>query len=211
MKQLHSTRHHQQRRHRIWQLIRMQASNKHHVVAAIVAVHLDRRLVAQRSRELNLHHTDRGSEFEYTKSIEKISCHLFNITHQYQITSKYRLGEHEAWLHIDFAENWCCKEMAEVQAAHFGGSHCQVTLHTGVAYIGASENSKRTLSFCSLSDSTQHGPKAIWGHLKPFLLELKRTYPQLTVLHFMNDGPVPQYRRRGNMHLLANVPFDMGL
>ncbi|KAI0216194.1 hypothetical protein LSAT2_031760, partial [Lamellibrachia satsuma] len=184
MKELHSTRHHQQRRHRIWQLIRMQASNKHHVVAAIGAVHLDRRLVAQRSRELNLHHTDRGSEFE--------------------------LGEHEAWLHIDFAENWCCKEMAEVQAAHFGGSHSQVTLHTGVAYIGASENSKRAVSFCSLSDSMEHGPKAIWGHLKPFLLELKRTYPQLTVLHFMNDGPVPQYRGRGNMHLLANVPFDMG-
>ena len=119
------------------------------------------------------------NEEEYTKSIEKISCHLFNITHQYQITSKYRqtLGEHEAWLHIDFAENWCCKALAEVQAAHFGGSHSQVTLHALVTYIGASENSKRAVSFCCLSDSMEHGPKAIWGHLKPFLLELKRTYP----------------------------------
>ena len=111
----------------------------------------------QKTLRPKVHGNAKKLKEEYTKSIEKISCHLFNSTHQYHITSKYRqtLGEHEAWLHIDFAENWCCKGLGEVQAAHFGGSHSQVTLHTTVT--------KAPLNVCDGNDdqSTRDLPIAM--------------------------------------------------
>ena len=63
-------------------------------------------------------------------------------------------------LRIGVAKKWLRYRLQTLEEAS------QVTLHTGVAYIGASENSKRSVSFCSLSDSMEHGPKAIWGTLE---------------------------------------------
>lgn len=107
---------------------------------------------------------------------------------------------------VDFSENWQVKGLYEVQSAHFGASQSQVTLHTGVAYSAQ----KEPVAFCTLSDSPDHGPRAIWGHLVPVLEYFKDSYPHVKHLHFHTDGLVTQYRGRGNMHLLANIPFDFG-
>ena len=48
------------------------------------------------------------------------------------------------------------------------------------------------------------------GHLKPFLIELKRSQAQFSTPHFMSNGPVTQYKGRGNIHLMANIQFDLG-
>jgi len=42
------------------------------------------------------------------------------------------------------------------------------------------------------------------------LSDFKREFPDLDTLHVMSDGPVTQYRGRGNLHLLSNVPYDLG-
>ena len=36
--------------------------------------------------------------------------------------------------HVDFSENYTCKCSDEVQSMHFGGSHQQASVHTGVYY-----------------------------------------------------------------------------
>lgn len=131
----------------------------------------------------------------------KLSRHVFNIKHQDQsCREKCEIGltVEDLWLHMDFAENWSSKSFKEIQATHFGGSHFQISLHTGMAYTGSGK-----IPFCSISDLTDHGPISIWHHLKPELTHLKREYPLVERLHFISDGPVMQYRGRGNMHLMA--------
>ena len=97
---------------------------------------------------------------------------------------------------IDFSENFSCKYDREVQSAHFGGSKGQVSLHTGILYLGPGPT-PRVVGFCSISDNTDHTPAGIWAHLKPVL---QKHCPPAKVkkLHFVSDGPTSQYRNKSN-------------
>ena len=71
------------------------------------------------------------------------------------------MTSNECLLHIDFSENYCTKVHREIQSVHFGASEQQVSLHTEVLYIAHDDKPQ---IFCSMSDSLQHGPTAIWAH-----------------------------------------------
>ena len=105
---------------------------------------------------------------------------------------KRSLSSHECIIHVDFSENYLCKYSAEIQAVHFGASHQQATMHTGVLYAGEDAN---PLCFCTISQSKQKGPPAIWQHLDPVLDFIKARHPSVSVVHFFCDGPCTQYRR----------------
>lgn len=138
---------------------------------------------------------------------QKLGKHVYNIRHQYAALRglKENLREDEVILHIDFAENFQCKYNSEVQAVHFGDSHHQVSLHTGVAYTW-----KDVKSLCSISSSFRHDPSAIWAHLTQVLTYLRKQHPTATTLHVVSDGPTTQYRSKKNFFLLTNVPYQMG-
>ena len=165
--------------------------------------------VIKKTKKIRVQGTVKDLVKAYNARMQYFTKHCYNIKHQFDVCKMKResLAEDEVWLHIDFAENWCSKSLSEVQAAHFGGSHRQISLHTCVAYSG-SFSSKRCI--CSISDNTNHAPLAVWHHLRPILVDLKTEFPHLRRLHVMSDGPVTQYRGRENMHLLANVPYDLG-
>ena len=110
--------------------------------------------------------------------------------------------ECEAVLHIDFSENYACKLSTEIQSFHFGGSRRQATIHTAVLYTVHG-----TKSYATLSDCLRHDEWAVWAHLEPILKELRKTFPQITTLHILSDGPVTQYRNKNNFYLLSTVPF----
>lgn len=107
-------------------------------------------------------------------------------------------------IHIDFSENYNCKYGSEIQSMRFGSSKQQISLHTGVAYTR-----EITLLFCSVSDCLQHGPSGIWAHLHP-VLDYLRQEIDTTVIHFISDGPITQYRNKLNFYLLVNTIFDFG-
>ncbi|KAL2087166.1 hypothetical protein ACEWY4_018225 [Coilia grayii] len=138
---------------------------------------------------------------------DKLGKHVYNIRHQYAAIRglKETLREDELVLHVDLAENFQCKYSSEVQAVHFGDSHHQVSLHTGVAYT-----CREVKSICSISPSYRHDPSAIWAHLTPVLIYLIEKYPEATTLHVVSDGPTTQYRSKKNFFLLTNVPYQMG-
>lgn len=137
----------------------------------------------------------------------KMGRHSYNIKHQYSTLRELRenLSEDEVLLHVDFAENYLCKYASEIQAVHFGDSHQQVSLHTGVAYTKAAQS-----SYCTLSSSFRHDPPAIWAHLRPVLQHLQENNPSARVLHMVSDGPTTQYRSKKNFFLLSTEPFKMG-
>ena len=73
----------------------------------------------------------------FQASLDKFKRHLYNIRKQYRVYLSVRenLKPNECLVHVDFSENYNCSYSSEIQAVHFGGSHQQVTLHTGVFYI----------------------------------------------------------------------------
>lgn len=108
-------------------------------------------------------------------------------------------------MQIDFAEIYLCKYGNEIQAVHFGYSHQQATLHTGVAHTKTG-----VVSVCSISSSMCHDPSAIWAHLNTVLPYLKELNPTATTLHVISDGPTTQYRSKKNLFFLSKAPFQMG-
>jgi len=75
--------------------------------------------------------------WRFNDMLLKARRHVFNIHQQFLAYRSLRksLDEKSCLIHIDFSENYQCQYHAEVQAVHFGGSHQQVTLHTGVLYV----------------------------------------------------------------------------
>lgn len=134
--------------------------------------------------------SDACDRFEDTLR-EKAKRHFFTIDHQYVTLRemKSRMGQKELCIHIDFAENYSCKLSTEIQSIHFGASRNQVTLHNEVIY-----SATETMCWSTLSESMRHDPCAIWAYLKPILTHLRNTFPDVDILHFINDSPATQYR-----------------
>ena len=138
---------------------------------------------------------------KFNEMMTKFKKHFFNICHQFL---QYRylkgsLSDEECMIHIDFSENFTCKYFKEIQSVHFGSSHCQATLHTGVFYVRVGSEVKAT-SFCTISDSKQHDPCGIWTYLDPVLKLMKQQHPHVRTIHFFSDGPATQYRQKLNFY-----------
>ena len=150
---------------------------------------------------------------EFHRSAVAYKKHLFNLTNQqrYYKTLKNTLQQNEALIHVDFAENYLSKMHQEIQSMHFGASKSQITLHTGYFQTSKSNNVQ---SFCTLSDSLQHDPPAIWAHLTPVLKEIRTNHPEFEVssLHVYSDSPATQYRQKTTFffcqHNLTNLGFN---
>jgi hypothetical protein len=143
----------------------------------------------------------------FHKLMWKLVKHTFVLRHQYRKLreSKEAKSESKIDVHIDFSENYLCKYTKEIQAAHFGTSHEQVSLHTGILY-----NNFTTEPFCSISNSTRHDASAIWAHLKPVLKYIQTNYHLVQHINFWSDGPASQYKNRRNLYLLSKEIFLHG-
>jgi len=154
-----------------------------------------------------------GSLYDLVMSFQqrmtKLKQHTFNIRHQYRIYRKLKMSmsAEECIIHIDFAENYLCKYSTEIQSVHFGGSHKQVTLHTGVLYVGGKSD---VTTFCTISDSTDHSPAGIWAYLQPVFADLKAEHPSVSVVHFFSDSPSTQYRQRKMFYLFCTELYSIG-
>lgn len=154
------------------------------------------------------------SRMFFKERLPKFMTHVYNIIHQYRITTKIKatLDENEAFLHIDFAENYNCKYSQEVQSAHFGGSKPQVSMHTAVLYLKNVDQSSTIECYCSISKNLRHDPVLICAHLKPVFEEIKRKVPGLHTMHFQSDGPVNQYRNKSMFYLIAKfISQELGV
>ena len=115
----------------------------------------------------------------------------------YKLLKQNIINVSEAVVHVDFSENYTCKNTEEIQIAHFGGINRQTTLHAGVIY-----KSDELQPFTTISDSLRHDPPAIWAHLEPVLRDLRETNLQIIRLHFYSDDPITQYHNKQKFFLL---------
>nr|CAI5820480.1 unnamed protein product [Callosobruchus analis] len=61
-------------------------------------------------------------------------------------------------------------------------------------------------SFCTLSESLEHGPGAIWAHLYPLVKRLIDN--EIKVLNFLSDSPSTQYRNKKMFAFITNQMYD---
>ena len=157
--------------------------------------------------------TCQGSAYDllqkFESELQRYSKHLFNVRWQYQFLreTKEELPDDGCVIHVDFSENYTCKCATEIQAMHFGASKKQITLHTGFYNIAKPKISQ---SFCTVSDDLHHGPAAVWSHMEPILKDIRHKYPHVTQIQFFSDGPVTQYRQKGNFHLFETEVHALG-
>ena len=140
---------------------------------------------------------------QHKTTMPRFRKHQFNIRNQYAVYRKIREEQvdGDVLIHIDFAENYVCRYAEEIQSVHFGGSHDQATLHTGVAYVN-----KHVAPFCTISNSKVHGPEAIWTYLSPVFPWLEQQVPQgIRRLNVFSDGPVTQYRQKKNFFAFCQL------
>lgn len=142
--------------------------------------------------------------------LHKFKRHTFNINQQYSYCRelKKNLSKEEAVIHIDFSESYTCKYSSEKLGSGPLWLLTQATLHTGVFYIGGE---KEAICFSTVSPSKHKSPPAIWEHMKPVLNYLQATYPGVSVLHFLSDGPCTQYKQKREFRKTRSERWNMEL
>lgn len=158
-------------------------------------------------REITTTEHDLNTDFQ--ERLLHFRHHVFNIKWQFDAYRELRssLKHKKSLLHIDFSKNYSCKYRKEIQSVHFGGSHKQASLHTGVLYTTGEQVSH---TFCSISPSRRHDPVTIWTNLDPVLKVVRKRHPQISMLHFFSDGPAMQHRQKGNFFYLSTEPYKCG-
>lgn len=144
---------------------------------------------------------------KFEDQIVRYKKHQFIYRWQYGYLRKRKedLKENECVIQIDWSENYECKLPEEVQGMHFGASKKQLSLHTGVFYIGGKHK-----TFCTVSDNLHHGPGGIWAHLEPILSDIKRNNPKINSVEFFSDGPTSQYRQKYNFFMFVSETYRLG-
>lgn len=145
------------------------------------------------------------------KDLQLFRCHVQIVQSQYRETR--RLGENlpagEILLWMDFAENYTCASMEEVQSAYWNAS--MVSLHTMVAYFPGDRASGILLSYVTVSDVISHNAIAVYAILKKIIPIIKEDYPVNKKPHYLTDSPTSQYRNKTIFQVLVDHETDFGM
>ena len=145
----------------------------------------------------------------FNTQLKDFKVHQFNISHQFKHYRRLcqQMNDNECLVHIDYSENYNAKRASAISSAHYGASQHQITLHTGIYYVGSS---CKPTPFCGISDSLQHGPSAIWIYLDRILDEITESHPEVDTLNIFSDGPTTQYRQKLNFYKLSTISHEKG-
>ncbi|XP_035444273.2 uncharacterized protein LOC118277191 isoform X1 [Spodoptera frugiperda] len=144
----------------------------------------------------------------FNEELHNFKKHHYNMQQQQSQYQKAisQLKDNEVVLVCDFSESYEAKLASEIQAMHFGASKNQITLHTGMVYWR-----DKSQSFCTIAESNNHQPPAIWAHLTPIIRLIQEETPNVDVIHFFSDGPSSQYRQKNNFFLFAHFAKELQL
>ena len=140
----------------------------------------------------------------FEKQMEEFDAHAKRVTKQYEEikTLKQNLPEHEMLVQLDFAENYSCRSMEEVQSAYFNQS--AVTLHPVVAYFRDTSGELAHKSIIIVSDEMGHKSSTVIAFIDDIIPYLKEIDPDLRRIHYWSDSPTSQYRNKHIFDLVSN-------
>ncbi|CAC5395762.1 unnamed protein product [Mytilus coruscus] len=141
---------------------------------------------------------------EMVKQFEGFTCHVDRVKAQYTAVRdmKRQLPDNHALVQMDFAENYSCQTLEEIQSAYWNAS--MVTLHPTITYVRSTDGSIVHFSTVYVSSVLQHNASMVYAILKDLINHLKDDNPELTNIHFWTDSPTSQYRNKSIFDLISS-------
>ncbi|KAK3104833.1 hypothetical protein FSP39_011252 [Pinctada imbricata] len=141
------------------------------------------------------------------KEVKVFREHVNRVKTQYCEIRKLRekLPEGEVLLWMDFAENYTCSSLEEVQSAYWNAS--MVSLHTMVVYFPNGD----VKSVVGVSDVLSHNATAVITILHKIIPQIKNDYPQLRKIHYLTDSPTSQYRNKTIFQFILEHGDEFGV
>ena len=134
----------------------------------------------------------------------EFDAHVNRVRIQYEQirTLKEKLPKHEMIIQLDFAENYSCKSLEEVQSAYF--NQTSVTLHPMVVYFKSDDDKLEHKSFIIVSDEMAHKSSTVIAFIAELMPILKEMDSGLKYIHYWSDSPTSQYRNKQMFDFIAN-------
>jgi len=141
---------------------------------------------------------------DFEKQMEDFKGHRSRVQTQYQQIRelKDKIARNEIIVQLDFAENYSCRSVEEVQSAYF--NQTSVTLHPMVAYFKDENNTLQHQSYIVVSDELAHKSSTVIAFIDEMMPTLKSTVQTLERIHYWSDSPTSQYRNKQIFDLIGN-------
>ena len=148
---------------------------------------------------------------KFENQIDEFGSHVERVSTQYsQIrTLKEKLPDHHMIIQMDFAENYSCRSLEEVQSAYF--NQTTVTLHPMVVYYNDEDGALAHQSFIMVSDEMSHKSSTVLAFVEEIMPSLKLLDPDLDTIHYWTDSPTSQYRNKHMFEFVANHKDTYGV
>ena len=138
------------------------------------------------------------------KEYELFLEHIQRVAAQYRALHdlKGTLPQGHVIIQMDFAENFMCQTMDEIQSAYWNAT--SATLHPVVIYFRNETGGITHKNVVYVSDVNHHNATAVTAILKKLVPEVKFFSPEVTHIHYWTDSPSSQYRNRFMFNIVAN-------
>jgi len=138
----------------------------------------------------------------FLKEVDEFRGHVERVKNQYEQMKLKResLKNGEVFIWMDFAENFTCSAVEEVQSAYWNPQ--MVTLHTMVIYFPKG-HVKSHKSVVAISDVLQHNATMVYSIINSLIPFMRIEYPELKTIHYLTDSPTSQYRNKTIFQLLS--------
>ena len=154
-----------------------------------------------------LHKIDTGDKVQ---SVEKdLFCeHAARAKEQYEQIKQLKINMPSSHViaQLDFAQNYSCQALEEVQSAYWDNSE-QVTLHPVVFYYKSNDGSQEIQhkSCIIISDCMVHNASTVVAFIKEVIIQkVKEICPDVNFLHYWSDSPTSQYRNKTIFYVIAH-------
>lgn len=140
---------------------------------------------------------------DFKIQLDVFEDHVTRVRDQYEQVRllKENLPKDEMMVQMDYAENFSCRSLNEIQTAYF--SQSMVTIHPAVIYYREDGELKHQ-SLVVVSDEMSHAASTVCAFLDQIIPQLKEINPQVKFVHYWTDSPSSQYRNRYIFHTLVN-------
>ena len=138
------------------------------------------------------------------EQIKEFKQHVYRVRHQYEepVKIKQHLPKNEIIVQMDFAENYSCKGVDDIQSAWW--NQTSVTLHPVVLYYKDDKEELKHESIVIVSDEMGHNSSVVVTFLDAIVPKIKKRVPNVHKVHYYTDSPTSQYRNKIIFHAVAN-------
>ena len=112
-------------------------------------------------------------------------------------------------IQMDFAENYVCREVNEVQSAYW--NQTSVTIHPVVVHHRPEPDKMKTNSFALISDVKAHSAATVIAFVVAVIPQIRNLVPQVKTIHYWTDSPTSQYRNRFILDFVAHHSERFGI